>query len=51
MSTFFLQVYAFDPLMGKENHNRSKNIEFFKLGIGDVDGNLTYGSSFMNVNL
>ncbi|XP_037782124.1 uncharacterized protein LOC119578636 [Penaeus monodon] len=32
------KVYAFDPTMGKEDHQRSANIRFFKLGISDVAG-------------
>ncbi|KAK7082348.1 hypothetical protein SK128_005403 [Halocaridina rubra] len=31
---FGCKVYAFDPTIGKPNHNRSDNIMFFNLGIG-----------------
>ncbi|XP_063584744.1 uncharacterized protein LOC134762297 [Penaeus indicus] len=37
------KVYAFDPTMGKEDHQRTPNIQFFKLGISDVEGEKKIG--------
>ena len=31
------QIYAFDPTMNQEDHDHSKNIHFYNLGIGDAD--------------
>ncbi|KAK7065261.1 hypothetical protein SK128_006595, partial [Halocaridina rubra] len=43
MDKFGCKVYAFDPTMKKEDHNRSENIQFFKLGIGSIDGKQKVG--------
>ncbi|XP_063584743.1 uncharacterized protein LOC134762296 [Penaeus indicus] len=37
------KVYAFDPTMGMENHQRTPSIRFFKLGISDVEGEKRIG--------
>nr|XP_027234006.1 uncharacterized protein LOC113825383 [Penaeus vannamei] len=37
------KVYAFDPTMGMEDHHRTPNIQFFKLGISDVRGEKRIG--------
>lgn len=37
------KVYAFDPTIGLQDHNRSENIKFFNLGISDGPGILKGG--------
>ncbi|XP_071536205.1 probable methyltransferase-like protein 24 [Panulirus ornatus] len=32
------EVYAFDPTMGMDDHKRSPNVQFFKLGISNFQG-------------
>ncbi|KAK7081616.1 hypothetical protein SK128_016141 [Halocaridina rubra] len=32
------KVFAFDPTMGVNDHQRSKNVQFFNLGIGNIKG-------------
>ncbi|XP_023227540.1 methyltransferase-like protein 24 [Centruroides sculpturatus] len=39
MEKYGCRVYSFDPGMGLENHNRSKKISFYNLGISDVNEN------------
>lgn len=37
------KVLAFDPTMNKGDHNRSSKIQFFNLGLSDVDSEGTPG--------
>ncbi|XP_042859429.1 uncharacterized protein LOC122245566 [Penaeus japonicus] len=37
------KVFAFDPTMGQEDHQRSASISFFRLGISDVEGEKPVG--------
>ena len=37
METYGCHVYAFDPSMGVEDHDHSKRIKFFNLGLDDRD--------------
>ncbi|XP_047489773.1 uncharacterized protein LOC125039624 [Penaeus chinensis] len=37
------KVYAFDPTMGMGDHQRTPSIQFFKLGISDVEGEKKIG--------
>ncbi|XP_066973248.1 uncharacterized protein [Macrobrachium rosenbergii] len=37
------KVYAFDPTMDAEDHQRSPNIQFFKLGISNIQGSRKVG--------
>lgn len=37
MQDYGCDVYAFDPSMSKDDHQHSKTIWFFKLGLGDED--------------
>jgi len=37
MEKYGCEVFAFDPSMNVENHNRSKMIHFFKMGLDDHD--------------
>ena len=38
MDKFGCQVYSFDPSIGVENHNRTKNIHFYNIGLSGMDG-------------
>ncbi|XP_071537011.1 uncharacterized protein [Panulirus ornatus] len=40
---FGCKVYSFDPTMGKEDHDRSRNIKFLSLGISNADSIRTVG--------
>ncbi|KAK7085795.1 hypothetical protein SK128_017050, partial [Halocaridina rubra] len=40
---FGCKVYAFDPTMGAEDHQRSTNIRFLNLGIGNIQGKRKVG--------
>ena len=33
-------MYSFDPTIDKEDHMRSKNIQFLNLGVHDKDGTI-----------
>ena len=35
METYGCQVFAFDPSMGKDNHQHSRSVAFYNLGLGD----------------
>ncbi|XP_064082515.1 probable methyltransferase-like protein 24 isoform X2 [Macrobrachium nipponense] len=37
------KVYSFDPTMAQEDHQRSENVQFFKLGIGNMQGRRKIG--------
>ncbi|XP_066950765.1 probable methyltransferase-like protein 24 [Macrobrachium rosenbergii] len=37
------KVYSFDPTMAKEDHQRSENVQFFRLGIGNMKGKRKVG--------
>ena len=37
MEAYGCRVFAFDPSMGKGNHNHSRNIQFFNIGLSDRD--------------
>ena len=37
MEAYGCRVFAFDPSMGKGNHNHSRNIQFFYIGLSDRD--------------
>ena len=37
MEAYGCRVFAFDPSMGKGNHNHSRNIQFFNIGLTDRD--------------
>lgn len=37
------QVYAYDPTMGKKDHQRSKNVKFFAKGIANYKGTKNIG--------
>ena len=38
MEQFGCQVYSFDPSMGVKDHNRTKKIHFYNLGLSGTDG-------------
>ncbi|KAK8388754.1 hypothetical protein O3P69_020633 [Scylla paramamosain] len=40
---FGCKVYAYDPTMGKKDHQRSPNIKFFATGIGSFNGTRNVG--------
>ncbi|XP_068246317.1 uncharacterized protein [Palaemon carinicauda] len=40
---FGCKVYSFDPTMGKQDHQRSKNVQFFNLGISNITGQRRVG--------
>ncbi|KAK7082349.1 hypothetical protein SK128_005404 [Halocaridina rubra] len=50
-SVFGCKVYAFDPTIGQRDHNRSKNIMFYNLGISDRPGFMRSGKvdSYSNI--
>ncbi|XP_066951848.1 uncharacterized protein [Macrobrachium rosenbergii] len=37
------KVYSFDPTMGKADHQRSQNVQFFRLGISNIKGQRKVG--------
>ncbi|MPC31735.1 hypothetical protein E2C01_025032 [Portunus trituberculatus] len=43
MEKFGCKVYAFDPTMGKEDHQRSPNIKFYATGIAHYKGTKRIG--------
>ena len=37
MANHGCNVFAFDPTMGREDHNHSARVMFYNLGLSDVD--------------
>ena len=37
MANYGCNVFAFDPTMGREDHNHSARVMFYNLGLSDVD--------------
>ena len=37
MGKFGCQVFSFDPSIGMEDHQHAPNVQFFNLGLADID--------------
>ncbi|XP_015918887.1 probable methyltransferase-like protein 24 [Parasteatoda tepidariorum] len=46
---FGCQVYSFDPSMGIEDHDHTKDIHFFNMGVGEFDGKINVGDQMWNM--